>query len=357
MRRSIQVVLLVGQLVVVASCQQKSENAGSTATPEASTKAPAGKVEMALANAVASGAPAATSSSGPPPDGILELARAEAEAPSGQAPKLTIGANGAEPRVMLRSPRANLPRTVKLEVTLQSGMDQGLPPIEMTLGLDSKPVAATAKSAGSDKVDGRSLVVTARVRDVKVSMPNVPQEFITQISALKGSKVTFTMASDGGGYGFNSELATGAKSELRDLLDSIAEGLTVATLPVPTVPVGDGAFWMVVAREKVAGFGLVTYHMVKLVRADDKAAEVEFNSRRYAVGRLVDPAMLPPGSENVTLKEISASAKGGIRWSVDAVLPTSVEANTMLRGALDSGEGVPKRAVQSGTNFRISVAR
>jgi hypothetical protein len=314
-------------------------------------------VEKALANAVGAQAPASTSSSGPPPDGILDPARAEAEAPSGQAPKLTIGSNGSEPRVTLRSPRANLPRAIKVEVTLQSGMDQGLPPIEMTLGLESKALASTVKKPGDDKPEGRSLSVTGRIRDVKVTMPNAPQEFSSQLAGLKGGKVTFSMASEGGSYAFASELAAGAKPELRDLLDSVAEALTLATLPLPTVPVGNGAFWMVVAREKSTGLGLVAYHMVKLVRADDKSAELELDSRRYAVGRIVDPALLPPGSESVTLKEISAGTKGRIVLAVDGLLPTSVEANASLRGALDSGEGAPKRVIQSGTNYRMSIVR
>ncbi len=357
MYRSVRAVLLVSLLAVVASCQQKSESTGSAATPESSAKAPVGKVEKALANAVGERAPASASSSGPPPDGILDPTRAEADAPSGQAPKLTIGSNGSEPRVILRSQRANLPRALKVEVTLQSGMDQGLPPIEMTIGLESKTLAPTVNKLGEAKPEGKSLSVTGRVRDVKVTMPNVPQEFSSQLAGLKGGKVTFSMASDGGGHAFASELAAGAKPELRDLLDAVAEALTLATLPLPMVPVGSGAFWMVTAREKSSGFGLVAYHMVKLVRADDKSAELELDSRRYAIGRIVDPAMLPPGSENVTLKEISAGAKGRIQLAVDGLLPTSVQANASLRGALDSGEGAPKRAVQSGTSYRITVVR
>jgi hypothetical protein len=236
-------------------------------------------------------------------------------------------------------------------------MDQSLPPIEMNVGLESKTLASSTKQPGDDKAEGRSLAVTGKVRDVKVNMPNVPPEFTAQVAGLKGGKVTFTMAGDGGGYGFSTELAPGAKPELRDLLEAVAEALNLATLPQPTVPVGNGAFWMVVSREKSAGFGLVAYHMVKLVRADDKTAEVELDSRRYAVGRLVDPALLPPGSEDITLKEVTASAKGRIRLAVDGLLPTSVEANAMFRGALGSGDGAPKHAVQAGANYRISVLR
>jgi hypothetical protein len=227
-------------------------------------------------------------------------------------------------------------------------MDQGLPPIELNVGLESKTAAAG---------DAQPLSVTAKVRDVKVTMPNVPAEFVSQLAGLKGGRVTFSMASDGGGYGFSSELAKGAKLELRDLLEAVAEGLNLLTLPMPTQPVGDGAFWMVVSRDKSAGFGLVSYHMVKLTRADEKAPEVEIDTHRYAIGRLVDPALLPPGSENVTLKEIAAGAKARMQLKVHSLLPESVESTSSLRGTLDSGEGAPKRAVQSGTTYRITVVQ
>jgi hypothetical protein len=357
MRRNIRAALLLSLLAAIAGCQQKSESSAQSAPAESSSKQPVGKVEKAVANAVGAGGPAAAASSGPPADGILDPVRAEAELPLGQPPKLTMGSNGAEPRVALRSTKATVPRGLKIEVSLQAGMDQGLPPIEMTLGLDTKPMASSAQKSDDDKPSGKMLSVVARVRDVRTTIPNVPREFASQIAGLKGGKVSFSIARDGGGFGYVSELAAGAKSELRDLLESVSEALSLLALPIPSEPVGNGAFWMVVSRDKAAGFGLVGYHMVKLTRADDKTAEIEVDTRRYAIGRIVDPALLPPGSENVTLRELSAGGKGHIRLGVESMLPISVEANTMLRGTLDSGEGAPKQAVQSATNYRIALMR
>jgi hypothetical protein len=356
MRRSTCAVLLVTLLTVVAGCQQKSENSGQS-SPEASSKQPVGKVEQAVANAVGAGAPLPAASSGPPADGVLDPARAEAEAPSGQPPKLSMGSNGTEPRSLLRSPGAALARAIKVEVTLQAGMDQGMPPIEIFVGLESKPKAATSKNEGEGNAAAKSLNVTAKIRDVTMTAPNVPPDVKQQLMGLKGGKVSFSMASDGTGSEFSSELPAGVKPEFRDLLETVVEALTLLTLPVPKEPVGNGAFWMVVSRFKSSGFGLVGYHMVKLGRADDKTAAYEFDSRRYAIGRLVDPAILPPGSEGVTLKEVTASAKGFVKLAVNSLLPTSIEASAILRGALDSGEGAPKQAVQSGTNYRITVMR
>jgi hypothetical protein len=352
MRRIHWAIFGVSLVGVIAACQQKNENAASA--PETSAKAPVGKVEQAVANAVSSGAPAAANNSGPPADGILEPARAETEAPSGQPPKLTVGSTGAEPRFALRATRASLPRTVKVEVTLQGGMDQSLPPIEMSLGLEAKPTAA--KAAEGDAAPPGATAV-AKVRDVKVMMPNVPAEFASQVAGLKGSKITFSMTPDGAGYGFSAELSKAAKPELRDLLETIDEALSLLTMPVPHEKVGNGAFWMVASRDKTAGFGLVSYHMVKLTRVDEKTAEFDFDSRRYAIGRLVDPALLPPGASNVSLKEFSAGAKGHSRTSFDTSLPVTLEAQAMLRGALVSGDGAPGQTLQSGTSYKISISK
>src|SRR5512133_1079439 len=194
MRRCIRAVLLLNLLALVPNCQTKKDGVDkSEATTATSSNQPVGKVAQAVANAVEAGGPATAASSGPPPDGILDPARAEAEAPSGSAPKLSLGANGSEPRVTLRSPNAALPRNLKLEVTLQAGVGQGLPPIEIALGLESKPGPASGGQAAG-KPDAKALSVTARVRDVKVAMPNVPEDFLKQIAELKGGKVTFLMA-------------------------------------------------------------------------------------------------------------------------------------------------------------------
>lgn len=360
MRRCIRALLLVNLLALIPSCQTKKESTEKTdEAPAASSNQPVGKVAQAVANAVEAGGPAAAASSGPPSDGILDPARAEAEAPSGSAPKLTVGANGSEPRVALRSANAVLPRTVKLEVTVQAGMGQGMPPIEVTLGLDSKPAAAPAAQSGHDasKPEPKPLTVTARVRDVKVAMPSVPEEFIKQISELKGGKVTFSMAPNGGGYGFTAELPSSAKPELRDLLDTVSEGLSLLAMPVPTEPVGAGAFWMVVSREKSTGFGLVSYQMAKLTRADAKAAEFEFDTRRYAIGHAIDPTLLPEGAGQANLKEMSAGAKGRVRVVVDSRLPMSLQAEATLQGAIEQAPGSPPRALQVMSGYRITSVR
>jgi hypothetical protein len=336
------------------ACESKSET--QTSTADAGVEKPAGKVEQALANAVRAGAnPAAAASAGPPADGVMDAVRAETEVPSGSAPKLTLGNEGSGKKALLRNATATLPRTLTMEMAIQAGMDQGLPPITVSLVLEGK------KGKKADEATS----VTAKVRDIKVAMPNVPQEFTQQLAGLKGGKVTFSLSREGGGFGFVSELAAGAKPELRDLLESVSEGLAILTGPTPAVPVGQGAFWMVASREVSGGFGLLSYRMVKVLSVTDKGSELEFDARRYAVGRAVDPTLLPPGSPPVSLREMAAASKAKFSLSPDSVVATTFEGDAAMRGAIDDGaepmaqgqQGKQPRMVQAGTGYRITIGK
>ena len=341
--------------MTLAGCESNSEKNRSVETTDAGVEKPRSKVEQALANAVKSGAVAATaSSSGPPADGIMEQSRADADIASVAPPKLTVGGEGSGPKFLLRSEKATLPKAVSMELSIQAGvMDQGLPPISVALALESK----------KGEIPGAISSVTAKIREVKVTMPNVPAEFTQQLQGLKGSKIAFSLSAEGGGFAFNAELPKGAKPELKELLDTVSEGLSLLTVPVPKVAVGTGAFWMVASREILAGFGLVSYRMVKIRSVSENGAELEYDARRYAVGHLVDPALLPPGSPPATLKEMSAAAKATFKVSLNSVIATEMDSSSAIRGAIDAGDapgpqGQPsQRMLQSGTSYRIAIAK
>jgi hypothetical protein len=347
-----RVLVLAAVVSTLAGCQEKSSESSRAAdvTDAGVEKAPS-KVEQAVAKAVKAGAvPVATNNAGPPADGIMDSARAESEVALGTVPKLTVGTEGSGQKALLRNAKATLPKSVSVELTIQAGMEQGLPPIRVTVGLESK------------KSDTAYLVV-AKIQDVQVSMPNVPAEFTQQLAGLKGGTVSFSLSSQGAGFGFKSELAKGAKAELRELLEAVAEGLSLYTVPVPSVPVGVGAVWMVASRDSSSGFGLISYRMVKLLSVTDKGAELEYDARRYAVGRAIDASLLPPGSPPGSLREMSAGAKATFKISVDRLLATEMESSTALRGSIDAGDGVgpqgqpSQRAFQSGTGYRIIAAK
>jgi hypothetical protein len=351
-----RVVFMLSLLFASPGCEQKSESKSSSEAPSASAASGSrelGKVERALASAVRVGTASPAASSGPPADGVMEPTRADADVAPGQPPKVTLGADGVAPKSLLRGVTASVPRALTVELNIQGAMEQGgLPPIAVDLSLESKK--GTPPSAS---------VVTAKVRDVRIPVPNVPKEFVMQLSGLKGATVGFSLTSEGAGYGFSSSLPTGAKPELRDLLEAVSEGLSLLTVAVPNAPVGVGAVWMVASREASSGFGLISYRMVKVVSIGDKAAELEFDARRYAVGRNVDPALLGPGALPATLREFSAGAKGKLTIRSDSLLASGMDGSAALRGAIDAGDPpgpqgqASQRMVQSGTAYRITTSK
>jgi len=353
-----RVAALAVLVLAAAGCEQKSASSQSQETADAGSAKVEGKVEKAFANAVkARGVPAAASSSGPPADGIMEPARADAEVPPGAPPQVTVGSEGTAPKLLLRNPKATLPATASVELTIQGGSEQGLPPITVELSMESKKA----------KVEKSASFVVAKIKAVRIGIPNVPKEFADQLAGLKGGKIGFSMTEQGAGFGYATELASGAKPELKDFIDAVAEGLSMLALPVPSVPVGAGAVWMVVSRDTTAGFGFMSYRMVKLVNATDKTAELEFDARRYATTRAVDPALLPPGSQAQQLVEMSAGSKARLKISVDRALATELEGDSALRGTIGGPEAIggppgqrgagQQRILQSATAYRISTAR
>lgn len=363
--------LSVLSLVVAIGCGEKSSSTATSDAPDAGAAKVESKVEKALANAVKASATESlqSSQSGPPADGVMEPARADAEIKAFAPPKLTVGSEGNAPKFRLRSGNASLPKRVSLELSIQGAGEQGIPPIEMVLSLESKPrsLAEKSDSKASDVVmTPGTLKVTARVREVRLSMPDLPKEFTEQLKGLKGGKIEFQLSPDGGGFGFSSTLAPGASSQLKDLLDAGAEGLALMTLPVPNIPVGVGAVWMVASRDSAAGFGLISYRMVKLTAATDKTAELEFDARRYAVGRAVDPSILPPGGPAGELRELSAAAKARFQLTADSLLASQMDGEAALRGAIgvpgeprpaprQGGQPNGQRMMQSATGFRVKV--
>jgi hypothetical protein len=353
----LRVVSVLALLLAALGCEQKSESKSSGDAPDASVASgnrEQGKVERALASAVRAGAATPAGSAGPPADGVMEPSRADAEALSGQPPKVTLGAEGAAPKTLLRAATATVPRALTVELNLQGGAEQGggLPPIAVDLVLEAK----------KGKIAGTTSAV-AKVRDVRIPMPNVPKEFVAQLAAMKGATIAFSLSSEGAGFGFTSSLPTGAKPELRDLLEAVSEGLSLLTIGVPSVPVGVGAVWMVVSREASSGFGLLSYRMVKVVSIADKTAELEFDARRYAVGRNVDPALLGPGAPPATLREFSAGAKAKLQVRADSLLASAMDGSAALRGAIDAGDPpgpqgqATQRMIQSGTGYRITAGK
>lgn len=335
-----------GLTCTLLACNRENA-ANSTAAPPAASSKRLDKLEKALASAVtASGSvPTSAATAGPPPDGIMDAARATTELGEGLPPKVTIGSRGDEPRTVLGRGVWPATATAKLSVEMEVGPGQSLPPIEVSLSFQ----AEKAKGEGVAAVQS----VVAKITGVTIKAAGLPPEVAKQLAALSGSQVKFTATASGGGYGFVGELGTGSGPELRDLLDAVADGLATATLPTPAEAMGTGGVWMVVSREKTAGIPFMAYRMVKVAKVGEKDVELEFTTRRYAIGRDIDAASLG-SAQKLTLTEMASNGQGRMTVNIGSPVPSSASADSSLRALLSSSESPEPRALQAGGRYQFT---
>ena len=348
---------IVASSAVVLACHSESPSQltaqESSASPAGSASAkPQDKLARALAGAIATDKPPKTVNGGtddmsPPADGVMDTAKANAQLPSRAPPKFTMGATGSEPRVALNHRPLSSPTKATLQVAVDLGGGQGLPPVEFKLELRAGAVKSDAKSVQP---------VTARISGVDVSTPNVPDDFKNQLRQLVGSRVSYRVSEDGGSFDFTSELGKSKRQELGDLLEMVVQGLADANISMPNDPVGTGAYWMVASRRKSLGLDWMIYDMVKVTAVSDKSATLEMTSRRYVVGRDID---LPPGTQGpkLTVREASASDTAQATATAQGSLLQRYERNQSVKLLLDASDNSGQRMMQTGGQLRFQIGR
>jgi hypothetical protein len=192
--------------------------------------------------------------------------------------------------------------------------------------------------AGADTAPADAVAVTARVKSAEVAVAGVPQELSAKLSALKGAKIEYLVGADGSGTGYRYDLP-GAASELVDYLRVLSDTLALVTLPVPSVPLGPGGFFMATTREGVYGLDLVTYRMVKVEKVEGDTVTLSVNTKRYASSNRFDFTGLPPDLPREMI-EFDAASDGRLELKVGAPFPTGGEIGSMLAAKLPAPAGM-----------------
>jgi hypothetical protein len=337
---------------IASACHSESSNQASSESnaPAASASAePKDKLAKALASAMTDDKSAKQPSSGnagsPPPDGVFEPVRADAEVPIHSPPKVTLGSPGSEPRVSLAHRPLSASVKANLQVALDVGGGQGLPPLEFKVEI--RPSAAKAESKGVQSI-------TARITDLSVSVPNVPAEFTSQLKQLVGSKISYRVSDQGGAFDFSQELGKNKNQELGDLLEMVGQGLANASLGTPNEPVGVGGFWMVASRRKLLGVDWIVYDMVKVTNLADKKASLEISSRRYVVGRDV-PAPAEAQGQKLTVREANASESSQATLVLPGSLLSTYERTQSIKLLLDAQDDKGQRMLQAGGQSKFQI--
>ena len=331
-------------VVLLAACEK--EGPPRSTEPVASVDKNAAldpAVARAVAAASASAAKAAPAASGgPPPNGIFAPGAADREIRRGAPPKLTIGASGSEPRVKIGplQPKPGWKATGTFELALQQDVRQGALPVEVQVTLEAQK--AQAGDAGAGEASG-AVSMTARVKEATVPAAGVPRDVAAKVAAMKGARVEYSVMPDGSGAGFRYELPPGAP-ELRDYLRALGDAIALVTLPAPSSPVGQGAYWMATSREGAFGMDLVTYRLVKVEAVAGDRVTLSVGTRRYATSSRFDFEGLPPDAPR-DLSEFEAKADGRVELRVGAPFPVGGELNSVLAAGLGDEKG-PRGTMQ-----------
>jgi hypothetical protein len=311
----------------------------------ANTKAPADdEPDLAKAvEAVAAARPAAGAGAagGPPPNGIFGPGEADKALAKGGAATLTLGSDGAEPRVQLAPPKAGSKRAGTLTIATQSDPQQGAIPIAFALSIEVQK-GKSEGDAGAPAV----LQVVAKVTGATINAPGVPPDLNAAVSKLKGARVDYQVGADGAGTNFRYQAPKGLDPAFRDSLQGLSDTLAVLALPFPTKPVGLGAYWMVTSRDTVIGLDVVTYRLVKVEKVDPGLVEVSLNTKRYAASPAFDVEGLPPDAPH-SMGEFRAGAEGKLTFSAGEAFATSGDLESLLGAALGPAlaptAGAPKQ--------------
>jgi hypothetical protein len=337
--------LPLGVLFALSSCEKEQHEERSL--PAASVDKVAA-IDPALAKAVAAASAhtatsAAPAGSGePPPTGIFAPGGADAEIKRGMPPKLTLGGTGSEPRVSLApaQPKPGFKTQGTLELQVASDPQQG--PIPVSLGVTVE--ALKPKTAPADAgAPSEGVTVSVKVTGAKLGISGVPQELAGRFAKLKGSRVEYQVAPGGAGSGYHSELAPGAEA-VRDQLRQLSDVLALVTLPVPSEPLGAGAYWMTTSREGVFGLDLVTYRLIKVESVKGDAITLSVGTKRYATSNRFDFEGLPPDAPH-ELAEFDCKSEGKLVFKVGTPFPQSGDLDSLLAASLV----IPGQQGQKGT--------
>lgn len=326
-------------LSCLVACEDKPSDT-TTAGDAAATTAPAVDPDLAEAVAAASkrkrdktGAQAGAES-GPPPNGIFEPGKADAELARGAAPKITIGNEGTPPRLSFAAPApaAGWKRSGNVELTIRVGRGQ-LPTLTTSLSLE----ALKAKPEAGERP---GTPVLAKVTKAGISGSAVGAgELEAVVNKMKGSRVSFRALPSGATDDFSVDLAKGVAKDLDALLRPMSELLAAVTMPYPDKAVGKGGFWMVTSRETVTGVDVVTYRLVRVEAVSEDTATLSLSIKRYAATTDLSLPGVPPGAK---LEQFQSAAEGKLTVRADApLLPTSGDLRQTLVAILDPGQAAP----------------
>jgi hypothetical protein len=340
-----------------AQRDSEDQSAASDAGPSKASKASkADTDEPDLARALGSVSAArpgagAAASGGPPPNGIFGPGEADKAAAKGSPAALTLGSDGAEPRVLLGlAPKPGSKRSGTVELATQSDPQQGAIPIQFDLTLEVAKPKGEADAGAPVQTQ-----VVAKVTSARINAPGVPQDLSQAVSKLKGSRVEYQVAADGAASNFHTDIPKGVDPAYRDPVQALSDLLGGITLPFPTKPVGVGAYWMVTSRDLVMGLDVVSYRLIKVEKVAGGVVSLSLNIKRYAASPAFELEGLPPDAPRV-MGEFRGQSEGKLTVAPGQAFPQSSELQSLIGAALGAADAKQRPMVQVQSRATLTLS-
>jgi hypothetical protein len=309
---------------------ETATTAKASASPEADPELSKALEQAARAQAQAGGAATA----GPPPNGILELERANQEAALGSLPKLTLATPGSEPRVSLSAPDLGTladTRIGQMEVALR--LNAGALPT-LAFKFEVRPSAA---AAGTEAVADakKSIQVEVVNADLGQRQPGeIPPSVAERVPKFKGTRFYFDWQ-DGFALGNTRfERSKAAVDDLDLLLQTTSELFPTLLPALPKEPVGVGATWLVTSREQFLGTDVVAYRMVRVEEVGPSVG-LSVTTKRYSTGG----TLRLPGVPEHELARFEANDEAKLRVEPGHRLPVEGQIVQTLNAIFITDEG------------------
>ncbi len=320
-------------LCALPSACDKHEAQRDTETDAAPKAKVATDDEPDLAQAVASVASArpgsGTQAGGPPPSGIFSVGEADKALAKGAPSTMTLGSEGAEPRVQLGPAlKPGSKRSGTISVASQSDPQQGAIPISFAVSIEGQKSKLEADAGIAAPTQ-----VAVKILGATINAPGVPPDLQGAVAKLKGSRIDYQIGPDGAGANFRIDASKTVDPAFRDALQGLSDTLSVLALPYPSKPVGLGAYWMVTSRDTVIGLDVVTYRLVKVEKVEGTNVEVSLNTKRYAASSAFNVEGLPPEAPHV-MGEFRAGAEGKLTIAAGEAFPKSGDLQSLVGAAL-----------------------
>jgi hypothetical protein len=293
------------------------------------------KIEESLAKAAQRPA-SVDSDTAPPKDGVLSRERADKEAPLGAPPKLSIGAKGSEPFVVLgvqpsdKAPTAPF-SSGKLELAVRTGPSAALPTV--IFGLKHEPQKVDAAHAASARSSVQLLANEAKLSADQAAV--IPEQLSRQIAALKGSSFSFSEEAGQTVGGVSFERAKGAPVEGNLLLNAAADALDAVLLAFPSEPIGKDGFYLSSVRTRFLNTDVVAYQLVKVLALVEQRVELEVTTRRYTVARQIGV----PGLEGTQVVQFQSNDKAQLSFALQHRYPVAATLQQSTLAIVEAPQG------------------